>query len=90
MVKYTAQTLLKLENLFKQLHYVVRYEKGAFQSGYCLVKDKKVIVMNKFYTTDARINCFLDILQEIDILGVLLDDEQRKFYEQVSVVKTSK
>ncbi len=57
MIKLNDTTLKKTEELFKQLHYKVRYEKGQFQSGYCLVKSQKVIVINKFYTTEARINC---------------------------------
>ncbi len=68
MLKYNEATLKKIEELFKQFQYKLRYEKGQFQAGYCLVKSQKVIVINKFYTTEVRINTLLEILQEaIDI-----------------------
>jgi len=60
---------------------VIRYEKGHFNSGYCILKDKKVIVVNKFFNTEAKINCLIDILQEIEIdLSLLDDDKLEKLY----------
>ena len=37
--KYNANTLTTLESIFKENKYVVRYEKGRFQSGYCILQD---------------------------------------------------
>ena len=62
MVKYTKSNLQKLELLFKEQEYTIRYEKGNFQSGYCVVQARKIAVINKFFDTEARINCLLDIL----------------------------
>jgi hypothetical protein len=64
---YTITTQKKLEALLEALSYKVRYEKGNFQSGYCLVKDRKVAVINKFFATEARINSLLDIISIIEI-----------------------
>ena len=44
MLKYTNYTLKKFEAIFEELEYTIRYEKGSFQSGYCIVKSQKVIV----------------------------------------------
>ena len=33
-MRYTQTTLKKLEDVFNELDYTVRYEKGNFQSGY--------------------------------------------------------
>ena len=65
MVKYTKSNLQKLELLFKEQEYTIRYEKGNFQSGYCVVQARKIAVINKFFDTEARINCLLDILSTI-------------------------
>lgn len=75
-IKYTTHFLQKIESLFKSNTYVIRYEKGHFNSGYCILKDKNVIVVNKFFNTEAKINCLIDILQEIELDISHLDDEK--------------
>jgi hypothetical protein len=85
-MKLNENTLKKLEELFKQLLYKVRYEKGHFQSGYCLVKNQKVIVVNKFFTTEARINCLFEIvhLTEIDEnQKSAMDENSRKLLDEI-------
>lgn len=68
-MKYTKHTLKKIEDLFGEIDYTIRYERGNFQSGYCLVENRRIAVVNKFYDTEARINCLLEILsiQEVDL-----------------------
>jgi hypothetical protein len=61
-MKHTKGWLEKIETLYKELEYSVRYEKGNFNSGYCLVMDNKVVVINKFLDTESRINILVDIL----------------------------
>ncbi len=87
MFKYNAPTLSTLESIFKENHYVIRYEKGRFQSGYCILKDKKVVIVNKFFETEARINALIDILQQIEVDPTVLDDKQKKLFEQLSQQK---
>jgi hypothetical protein len=65
MNKYTKPTLQKLEAMLKSLEYIVRYETGSFNSGYCIVENTKVIVINKFFDTDGRVNVIMDILENI-------------------------
>ncbi len=47
-MKYTQNTLDKIERILDELEYVVRYERGNFQSGYCILEARKVVVLNKF------------------------------------------
>jgi len=35
-------TLKKLESLFQELNYRIRYERGNFKSGYCIVNDSRM------------------------------------------------
>lgn len=74
-MRYTATTLKKLEEAFGELDYTVRYEKGNFQSGYCLVENRRIAVVNKFYDTEARINCLLDILSNLEIGEAALSEK---------------
>lgn len=82
-MKYTTHNLKKLETLFEELAYVVRYEKGNFQSGYCIVQDKRIAIINKFYDTEGRINCLLDILNTFDLQTVQLSESSAKFYKMI-------
>ena len=81
-MRYTATTLKKLEALFEELEYAVRYEKGSFQSGYCLVENRRIAVINKFFDTEARINTRLDILSKFELAGVELPEKSRDMIEK--------
>jgi hypothetical protein len=64
-VRYTKNFLDKLENLFASSEYILRYEKGNFKSGYCILKENKIVIINKYYTLDGKINTLIDIIKEI-------------------------
>jgi hypothetical protein len=83
MNKYTKPTLQKLEIVFKELSYVLRYEKGNFNSGYCIVENTKVVVVNKFFDTEGRVNVLLDILEIIIVDETLLTEKTKTFYKSI-------
>ncbi|MCV9386104.1 hypothetical protein [Reichenbachiella ulvae] len=84
MIKYSKHFLNKLEDLFSESDYVLRYEKGNFQSGYCILKDTKVIIVNKFYSLDGKINCLLEILKEVELNKDQLSDKNKSFLYELS------
>jgi hypothetical protein len=59
--------LQKLVDALKGYEYTVRFEKGNFKTGYCILEDRKVIVVNKFHDVSARIDNLRDILKELKI-----------------------
>ena len=65
-IKYTKHFLDKLENLFSASTFHLRYERGNFKSGYCLLKDTKVVIVNKYFPLEGKINALIDILTELD------------------------
>ena len=81
--KYTRHFLKKVESLFEDIEYTIRYEKGNFQSGYCIVENKNIAVINKFFDTEARINTLLDILSNVEIDPKKLDDKNAKLYQDL-------
>lgn len=84
MFKYTTGNLKKLEALMEELGYIVRYEKGNFQSGYCLVQNKKIAVVNKFYDAEGRINCLVEIITNLEIETAALSEKSQKLYRVIS------
>ncbi len=79
-MKYTQTTLDKLEAIPEQSGYVLRYERGTFQSGYCILEEKKVVVLNKFLQIEGRINTLIDLIPQLDINAELLTNESKKIY----------
>lgn len=82
-MKYTQHNLDKIEKIIEEAGYVIRYEKGSFQSGYCILQDKKVVVLNKFFQTEGRINTLIDLMPHLDINFDALTLESQKLYEEL-------
>jgi hypothetical protein len=83
MFKYTKYLLEKIEQLFGELGYTVRYERGSFQSGYCLVHQQRIVVINKFFETEARINTLLEILDTLSVDTASLSPTSQQTYEKI-------
>jgi len=81
--KYTPNTLKKLEQLFDEARYIIRYEKGNFNSGYCVLEDKRIAVINRFLNVEGRINALVEILPSISLKEEELSGEMLKFYKQL-------
>lgn len=75
-IKYTKNFLDKLENIFAASEYILRYEKGNFKSGYCLLKENKIVIINKYYTLDGKINALIDIIKEIEFKPQDFEDKK--------------
>lgn len=82
-MKYNQTTLKKLENILDDAGYIVRYERGSFQSGYCILEDKKVVVLNKFLNPEGRINTLMDLIPAVNINYDMLTKDSQKMYEEV-------
>jgi hypothetical protein len=82
-MKYTQTTLDKLEAIPEQAGYVLRYERGTFQSGYCILESRKVVVLNKFLQTEGRINTLIDLIPQLDINTDVLTDDSKKLYMDI-------
>ncbi len=82
-MKYTVTTLDKIEKLLHEMGYVIRYERGNFQSGYCILEEKKVLVLNKFLPLEGSINTLIDILPQLTLNQEALTAESRKVLENL-------
>ena len=82
-MKYTQTTLNKLEAIPEQAGYVLRYERGTFQSGYCILESKKVVVLNKFLATEGRINTLIDLIPQLQIDPGHLSEESARSHQEV-------
>lgn len=82
-MKLNQSTLDKLEDILGESEFVVRYERGNFQSGWCLLESKRIVVLNKFLNLEARINTLLELIPQLDIDFDKLTHHSQKLYEEV-------
>ena len=82
-MKYTQNTLTKLEKVLTESGYIIRYERGSFQSGYCILEDKKVVVLNRFLNPEGKINALMDIIPVIGINYDLLTLHSQKTFDEL-------
>lgn len=82
-MKYTQNTLDKIEKILDEAEYVLRYERGTFQSGYCILEQRRVVVLNKFLQTEGRINTLIDIIPQLNLMPEFFTAETRKVFDDV-------
>jgi hypothetical protein len=83
-MKHTPQLLSRLEDIFAESDYMLRYEKGNFKAGWCLLRSTKVVVVNKYFPTEGKINCLVDILRTIPLDTRTLGDKSQKLYQEIT------
>ena len=86
-VKYSKLFLNKLEDIFAESDYVLRYEKGNFHSGYCVLRETKIAIVNKYFPLDGKINALLEILKSIDIDPKRLSEKNRALLLELTQTK---
>jgi hypothetical protein len=82
-MKFTQATLDKIERVLDEVGYIVRYERGNFQSGYCILEQKKVVVLNKFLPLEGRISTLIDIIPQLKITPDNLSPDIRRIYDDI-------
>jgi len=86
-IKYSKHFLNKLEELIAETDYHLRYERGNFTSGWCVLKDTRIIIVNKYFAVDGKINCLLDIIKTVSIKKDNLSDKNKKLYDELSQIE---
>ena len=82
-MKYTQTTLDKIEKIIEETGYIVRYERGSFQSGFCILEDRRVVVLNKFLQLEGRINTLIDLIPQLKVDTKGLSPESRKVFDDI-------
>ena len=72
----------ELKIIFEQLNYKIVLDKGSFNSGYCLLEDEKIIVINKNKPYENRIKILSKILSSIDTKDIYIKPKIREMISQ--------
>jgi hypothetical protein len=83
-IRYNAATLGRLEKIVEEAGYTLRYERGTFQSGYCILEARKVVVLNRFLQTEGRIHTILELMSSLEIDPLTLSPENRRYLQELT------
>lgn len=86
-ISYTQHTLEKLESLLKSLGFKLRYERGNFKTGSCVLENNRVVIVNKYSNLESKINALADLLQKSETDDTLLEDKQKAFLYELKQLK---
>lgn len=86
-MKYNTHTLKKAEKILDEAGFVLRYEKGNFNAGFCILEDRNIVVINKYFQTEAKVGAILEIIGRVKIEKSKLSDTSKEFYNKISQLK---
>jgi hypothetical protein len=75
------QILSELEHLASNCGISIRYEKGDFDGGYCVLKAERLIVINKRLALARRTSVLAQGLAEVGIDEMYLKPAVREYIE---------
>ncbi|MEG8947384.1 hypothetical protein [Rosettibacter firmus] len=76
--------LQDLKQLANQMGAKVRFERGDFKGGYCIIREDKIIVINKLSTLQKKVLILSSALKELGIDEVYLTPKLREIIEELS------
>ena len=88
-----ASIFQEFEQIAEQLDIRIMQEKGNFKGGYCLLEEKRIIVINKQQPIEQRVWALAQAFAKLDTSKVYLKPAIRKIIEteekslQLSAVK---
>lgn len=82
--KEFEEILQELKSVADQLGATVRFEKGDFKGGYCIIHDKKVVVINKMTNLQKKVMILSSALKELGVDEIYLTPRVREVIEEMS------
>ena len=81
--KEFEEIIQDLRSVASQLGATVRFEKGDFKGGYCLLKESKVIVINKNANLQRTAMILSVALKELGVDEIYLNPKLRELIEEM-------
>jgi hypothetical protein len=71
----------ELQTVAAQLNVTIRYERGDFEGGYCILKDQRLLLVNRRLMPSRKASVLAAALQEIGLDDVYLKPAVRAYIE---------
>jgi len=78
--------ILEIIEIYNSIDYKVRIEKGLFKGGFCLLKEKKLFLLNKNLDQDKKINFLLKNLAELDTENIFIKPNIREMMDNATLL----
>ncbi len=86
-----SHILAELEEIVKSLGLTIRFEKGEFKGGDCILYDRNLVVMNKKTPVPHRISLLARVVglyggEELyvkPLIRQIVDEEMTKYHEEI-------
>jgi hypothetical protein len=75
----------ELIEVFKNIGYEVRIEKGSFKGGFCLLREQNLFLLNKNIEPAKKISFLAKNLSELGVEDIFVKPEIRDIIEKESV-----
>lgn len=85
MEKQYQELIDELKEIALQKGIKVRFEKGDFNGGYCILKSDRIIVINKLAQTQRKLLILVEALKEIGIDDIYINPKIRNIIENILV-----
>ncbi len=82
--KEFEQIIDELKQVASQLGISVRFEKGDFKGGFCIVKENKIIVINKFANTQRKAAILATALKELGVDDIYINPRLREIIDEMT------
>ena len=82
--KEFTEIVQDLKSLASQLGATVRFEKGDFKGGYCILHDSKVIVINKMTNLQRKALILSAALKELGVDEIYLTPRLREIINDMT------
>lgn len=75
--------LQDLKAVANEMGATVRFERGDFKGGYCVLKESKVVVINKLSNLQRKVTTLAAALHELGIDKVYLTPKLREIIDEL-------
>ena len=75
----------ELQEIARQIGVTVRFEKGDFEGGYCLLRDQRLVLINKRLMPSRKASLLALALQSIGLETIFLKPALRQYIEDESI-----
>jgi hypothetical protein len=77
----TEDLITELQELGSQLGVTIRYEKGDFEGGFCILKAEKMLLINKRLSPNRKASVLAIALNEVGLENLFIKPAVREFIE---------
>jgi hypothetical protein len=88
-MKY-VQLIGELEELTSQLGLKIRYEKGDFEGGFCVLKEERLLVINKKLPEPRKASVLAQALSQFGLENVFIKPTLREYIEDEAAKRREK